>query len=367
MTQIKEVIRYLESIAPKSYAESYDNPGLIVGNEAEEITGVLVSLDCTEAVVEEAVAAGCNLVVSHHPIVFRGLKSLTGADYVERTVISALKNGVALYATHTNLDSVANGVSAKLAEMIGLAHGKILQPKSGLLSKLTYFVPTEYAERVREAVFKAGAGRIGEYAGCSFNLDGTGTFTPSEGAKPFSGKKGEPEAAAETRTEVMFPAHLRSRVLAALFEAHPYEETAYYLHDLANVNQFVGLGMIGTLPRAVPGQEFLALLKERLGLQVIRHTAVLSEKPVKRVAVCGGSGSFLLKSAISAGADAYVTADFKYHEFFDAEDKILIADVGHYESERFTIDLLATVISEKFSTFATRLTGVNTNPVHYYH
>lgn len=366
MTQIKEVIRYLESIAPKTYAESYDNPGLIVGDEEAEVTGVLTSLDCTEAVVDEAVARGCNLIVSHHPIVFKGLKKLNGGNYVERTVIKAIRSGVALYAIHTNLDSVPDGVNGKLAEVLGLQDPQILVPRQDALTKLTYFVPADRAEEVRQAVFDAGAGVIGQYAGCSFNLEGTGTFTPLEGAQPFSGNVGQPEEARESRVEVMMPTYLRSKVLQALFAAHPYEEVAYYLHDLANANQHVGTGLIATLPRPADKEDFLLLLKERLGLQVVRHTRWPEGHQVRKVALCGGSGSFLLPAALRAGADAFVTADFKYHEFFDAEDAIVVADVGHYESERFTIDLLAGILTEKFSTFATHLTEVNTNPVQYY-
>lgn len=367
MTKVKEVVNSLELLAPISYAESYDNPGLITGDFEAEVSGVLVSLDCTEAVVDEAIARKCNLIVSHHPIVFKGLKKLTGASYVERTVIKAIRNNVSIYAAHTNLDSVPNGVNGHLAEKLGLEQSVILKPKDGMLAKLTFFVPTEYEETVRQAVFAAGAGQIGNYAQCSFAVQGSGTFTPLEGAHPFAGKVGVPERANEVRVEVVLPRYLDRSVLKALFAVHPYEEVAYYLHDLANANQNVGSGMVGELPEAMSGGDFLSHLKKSLGLQMLRFTAIDERHLVKRVAVCGGSGSFLLASAKRAGADAFVTADFKYHEFFDGEGEVLIADIGHYESERFTIELLGAHLSEKFSTFATLLTEVNTNPVQYYY
>jgi dinuclear metal center YbgI/SA1388 family protein len=367
MTQIKEVIRSLESLAPKSYAESYDNPGLIVGNSDAEVTAILLSLDCIEAVVDEAIHKGCNLIVSHHPIVFKGLKKLTGANYVERTVIKAIQNGIALYAIHTNLDSVLDGVNGRLASKIGLQQLRILQPKQDALSVLTFFVPNEHAVAVRQALFDAGAGQIGNYSGCSFSLEGNGTFTPVGGANPFTGKLGQAEQASETRIELMFPRYLDRQMLDVLRAAHPYEEMAYYLHHIVNVNTYVGHGMCGELPEPLAPLDFLALLKAKLGLNTVRYTTFGAQKRISRVAICGGSGSFLLPDAKAVGADAFVTGDFKYHEFFDAEGQILIADIGHYESERFTIDLLTEYISKKFSTFATHLTEVNTNPVLYYH
>ncbi len=367
MTQIKEVIRSLESFAPKAYAESYDNPGLITGDPNAKVTSALVSLDCIESTVDEAIDKGCNLIVSHHPIVFKGLKKLTGSNYVERTVIKAIRHGIALYASHTNLDSVPEGVNGRLAAKLGLRDTRILQPKADALSKLTFFVPGPQAQEVKQALFDAGAGVIGHYGACSFNLEGTGTFTPLEGADPFTGKVGTPEAAAETRVELMFPRHMDAAMLRILRKAHPYEEVAYYLHHIANENQYAGHGIVGQLPEPLEPGAFLAMLKERLKLSVVRHTAFPEKGHIQKVALCGGSGSFLLGAAKAACADAFVTGDFKYHEFFDAEGQILIADVGHFESEQYTIDLLAEFLRKNFSTFATHFTEVNTNPVHYYH
>jgi dinuclear metal center YbgI/SA1388 family protein len=365
MTKIKDIIDSLEEWAPKSYAESYDNPGLIVGNRNAEVKGVLVSLDCTEEVVEEAIKKGCNMIVSHHPIVFKGLKKLTGSNYVERTVIKAIQAEVALYAIHTNLDNVPGGVNKMIADKIGLSDVRILSPKSGELEKLEVFVPSDHSDTLREAIFAAGGGEIGEYSKCSFNIAGTGTFLPGEGSDPYSGQKGTMEEAEEVKIEIMYPKYLRNNVLSAMRNTHPYEEVAYYLHPLSNENQFIGSGMVGELSSEMRLDAFLEHLKKSMELSIIRHTKEVGRK-IKRVAICGGSGSFLLGAAKGAGADVFITGDFKYHEFFDAENEIVIADIGHYESERFTVDLLATYIRKKFSTFATHFTEVNTNPIHYF-
>ena len=365
MLQIKEICRYLEQWAPIAYSESYDNVGLLVGDRENEVSGILVSLDCTEAIIDEAIEKGCNMVVSHHPIVFKGLKSLTGKTYVERTILKAIKNGIALYAIHTNLDSVLTGVNGKIADRLGLVSRTVLSPKRGALNKLTLFVPKKDAEKVRTAMFEAGGGVIGNYSGCSFNLEGTGTFHPEEGARPAIGSVGKTQEEEETRVEMMFPAFLSSKVLAAMKVAHPYEEVAYYLHSLENENQYVGSGMVGELPAPMEGADFLSFLKDSMKLKVIRHTEILN-KDIKKVAICGGSGSFLLGDAKRSEADVFITGDFKYHEFFDSEGELMIADIGHYESERFTIDLIADYLRENFTTFAVRLTEVNTNPIHYF-
>lgn len=365
MTTIREVAQFLETLAPLPYQEAYDNAGLIVGDPGAEVTGVLASLDCTEAVIEEAVAKSCNLVVAHHPIVFKGLKKLNGTNYVERTVIRALKQDVAIYAIHTNLDHVRGGVSFRLAERLGLEDVRILAPKRDTLLKLTTFVPLADTGRVLNALYAAGAGQVGDYKNCSFRVGGTGTFTPGAGTHPAIGKVGEPEEVAENRLELVLPAVLETRVLAALHETHPYEEVAFYLQKLENVNQDVGAGAIGTMPQPLDEGDFLRFLKDRLNLHVIRHTS-LRGKPVRRVAVCGGAGSFLLGDALRQGADAFVTADYKYHEFFDAENRTVICDVGHFESEVFTKSLLRDELAKKFTTFAVELSEAPTNPVHYF-
>jgi dinuclear metal center YbgI/SA1388 family protein len=361
--KIKELTAFLETIAPLSYQEDYDNSGLLVGDPGHDVQSALLSLDCTEAVIDEAVRKGCGIVIAHHPVIFRGLKSLTGRNYVERTVMSAIRNNVAVYAIHTNLDSIRDGVNAKICEKLGITDFKVLSPKSNLLRKLVTFCPTGYADCVREALFSAGAGHIGDYSGCSFNSDGFGTYTGAEGTAPFAGEPGKPHREPEVRIDTVFPAYLETQVLSALIAAHPYEEVAYDIFPLATSHSGVGSGMIGTI-RETDELEFLRSVKEKLGASVIRHTP-LRGKTIRRIAVCGGSGSFLLKKAIAAGADMFITADYKYHEFFDAEGKIVIADVGHFESEQFTKDLLHDIIRKKFSTFALHLTEINTNPITY--
>ncbi|MBN9299263.1 MAG: Nif3-like dinuclear metal center hexameric protein [Filimonas sp.] len=363
--KIGAIIQELEKVAPPAYQESYDNAGLLTGNASWECTGVICSLDATEAVVAEAIAQGCNLVVAHHPIIFGGLKKITGRNYIERTVIAAIKNDIAIYAIHTNLDNVVAGVSNKMAEKLGLINRSILAPKAGLLMKLYTFVPGAHLEQVKDALFKAGAGQIGNYSECSFSSGGNGTFKASEGTSPFVGAIGERHTEPEQKLEVIFPAHLKNSIVAALKKAHPYEEVAYDLVNLSNDYQEVGSGMIGELPEEVEESAFLQLLKDRFSLDSIRHTPLRGKK-VKSIALCGGAGFFLLGRAIASGADVYITADVKYHEFFDADGRILLADIGHWESEQFTIDLLFDILLSKFPTFAVLKTKVRTNPVYYF-
>ena len=362
--KLKELIAVLEKFAPPVYQESYDNSGLIVGNDQMEIKGVLICLDSTEEVLEEAIRHNCNVIVAHHPIVFSGLKKLNGKNYVERVMIKAIKNDLAIYAAHTNADNVAHGVNHKICQMLGLVNTKILSPKGDLLSKLATFVPSSHFEKVRDALFSAGAGNIGNYDQCSFSSDGTGTFRGNENSAPFIGKPGEMESAAEHKLEVIFEKFRRPAILKALFEAHPYEEVAYDIYPLSNDYQLIGSGMIGELQEPADETDFLKSVKTIMNTGLIRHTALLGKK-IKKVALCGGSGSFLLNEAIRAGADVFISADYKYHQFFDADGRILIADIGHYESEQYTIQLFYEVISKNFTTFAVRLTEVNTNPVHY--
>ncbi|HVW94446.1 MAG TPA: Nif3-like dinuclear metal center hexameric protein [Mucilaginibacter sp.] len=363
--KLSQLTSFLESLAPLAYQEDYDNAGLIVGSPDREVSQALISLDCTEAVVDEAIATGCQVVISHHPIVFRGLKKFNGKTYVERVVEKAIRHQIAIYAIHTNLDNIAAGVNAKICETIGLKNCRILSPKQGLLKKLVTFAPKASADAVRDALFAAGAGHIGNYSEASFNIDGTGTFKGNEHTSPYVGEPGKRHHENEVRIETIYPAIIESKILMALVLAHPYEEVAYDLYNLTNPHQQAGAGMIGELPGGSSEESFLGQLKEKMHCRVIRHTAYTG-KPVKKVAVCGGAGGFLLKQAIAAGADVFVTADYKYHEFFDADGKVLIADVGHFESEQFTQQLLYEIITKKFTNFAVRLTAINTNPVKYY-
>ncbi len=360
---VRELSQALAAWAPTSLQETYDNAGLLAGEPESTVRGVLVSLDCTEAVVNEAIARGCNVVVSHHPLIFGGLKSLTGANWVERTLIKALRAGVALYAIHTNLDNVAHGVNAELARRIGLQGTQILSPKTALLRKLVTFVPAAQASQVREALWAAGAGTIGNYDRASFTSEGIGTFRPLEGAQPNIGDLGQTEAVNEVRVEVILENHREKAVLRALFAAHPYEEVAYDLFSLQNASNQIGSGAIGNLSGAVEFDAFLQRVKNTFG-GGLRYTTSARAK-VQKIAVCGGSGSFLLEKAVAAGADVLLTADFKYHQFLEADNRIAIVDIGHFESEQFTIPLIADYLREKFTNFATLTSETKTNPVNY--
>lgn len=362
--KIGELLSAIERFAAPELQEDYDNAGLITGKKEWDCSGVLCTLDVTVNVLEEALQNNCNLIVAHHPIVFRGLKRLNGRNYVEEVIIKAIKNDLAIYAAHTNLDNVVLGVNNTIAQKLGLQNTTILQPKIRMLRRLITFAPTNKAEAVRNAVFQTGAGHIGQYSECSFNSEGTGTFKAEPGADPYVGEIGERHSEKETKIEIVYPFYLEPQVVKALVENHPYEEVAYDIFTMENVHQGIGAGVVGELKAAMDEESFLEMLKDRFGLQVIRHTA-LRQKPVWKVAVCGGAGSFLIKTALSKGADVYISSDIKYHEFFDAEGRMVIADIGHYESEQFTVDLLHDLLVEKFPTFAVLKTNVNTNPVRY--
>jgi dinuclear metal center YbgI/SA1388 family protein len=362
--KIKEVIRHLETLAPPQLQESYDNARLIVGDANTEFTKAVICLDSTEEVIDEAIELGCNLVIAHHPIVFSGLKKFNGSDYIERTIIKAIKNDIAIYAIHTNLDNVFNGVNHKIADKLGLKGLRILSPKSKLLRKLVFYCPVEQAETVREAIFNAGAGELGNYSSCSFSLLGKGTFKPNENASPFVGNVGEVHVEKEERIEVIYPFYKEGEVIKALLSIHPYEKVAYDLYQLTNSWNEIGSGMIGDLAEEVDSIDFLRSVKEKLGTELIRYTKPVNNK-VKRIAVCGGSGSFLLNAAIAQKADVFISADYKYHQFFDADKHIMIADVGHFESEQFTGELIQEYLKEKIPNFASYLTRIRTNPINY--
>jgi len=363
--KIANITNLLQQTAALSLQESYDNCGLLTGNNDWDCKGILCTLDVTEEIVQEAIAKGCNLIVAHHPIIFKGLKRLNGNDYVERTIIAAIKNDIAIYAIHTNLDNILEGVNGMIADKLGLINRTVLAPKNNLLRKLYTFVPVEHSEKVRQVLFNAGAGSIGKYSDCSFSANGEGTFKASEGASPFVGEINKRHTESEVKLEVIFPEYLQSGIVKALKSAHPYEEVAYDIVSLLNVSQAIGSGLIGELPAPVPEAVFLKTLKQQFNLTSFRHTTLLN-KPIQKVALCGGAGSFLTKNAIASGADIYISSDFKYHEFFDAENKIIIADIGHWESEQFTIDILLVVLQSNFPTFAVLKSEINTNPVIYF-
>lgn len=363
--KISNIIQFLETLAPPVLQESYDNTGLLVGNENSVCTGIMVALDATEDVILEAVEKKCNLIVAHHPIIFTGLKKINGNNYVEKAVIAAIKNEVAIYAIHTNLDNVLHGVNAIIADKMGLVNRQILLPKTGLLKKLYTYIPVAQTGKVCDALFEAGGGNIGNYLECSFVAEGTGSFKGNEHTNPFVGKPGERHYEKEQKLEVIFETWREKQIVNALIKNHPYEEVAYEIISLDNIYGQVGSGLIGELAIETTEENLLEKIKQAFNLKFIRHTPLLGKK-VKRIAVCGGAGSFLTGAAIAAGAEFYITADVKYHEFFDADNRLVIADIGHFESEQFTIDLLEAELKQKFPTFAVLKTGVKTNPVQYW-
>ena len=361
--KVKEVINYLDSIAPPEFQENYDNCGLIVGNPENTVSGIVVCLDCTAEVIQETIDKNCNLIVAHHPIIFKGLKKINHSNYVERTVVKAIKNDINIFAIHTNLDNVIGGVNGRIADQLKLVNRRILNPSNSLLVKLVVFSPLNINEKVRQVIFDAGAGTIGAYSHCSFNSPGTGTFLAGSSANPHVGEVGKLHNEEEIKTEVVFPKHLLGKVVKAMKDAHPYEEVAYDIFPLENTFN-VGSGLIGELESPVDPNVFLKNIKSSFNTPMLRHTKIC-KKEIKSVAVCGGVGSFLLSKAIQANADVFISSDFKYHEFFDANNQIIIADIGHFESEQYTIDLIAEGLKENFPSFAIRLTDVNTNPINY--
>ncbi|MBD0779843.1 Nif3-like dinuclear metal center hexameric protein [Maribacter sp. ANRC-HE7] len=361
---VKEVTGILEELAPLDFAEDFDNVGLLVGDHNQEVTGILVTLDTLENVVDEAITHKCNLIVSFHPIIFSGLKKLTGKTYVERVVIKAIQNKIAIYSMHTALDNAREGVNAKIFEVLGIEQPKILIPQKNTIKKLTTYVPLEAADQLKVALFEAGAGNIGNYSNCSFSTQGTGSYKANEKANPTKGKIGETHHEEEIQVNITFASSAEKKVLNALFKNHPYEEVAYEILTLDNTNQNIGMGMIGSLKKPMKELDFLKMVKKSMQASGIRHSA-LREKPIEKVAVLGGSGAFAIKAAMAAGADIFITADVKYHQFFEAEGRMVIADIGHFETEQFTKNLLVDYLTKKIPNFALRLSGSKTNPIKY--
>ncbi|WP_373517568.1 Nif3-like dinuclear metal center hexameric protein [Pricia sp.] len=362
--KIEHVTDILEELAPLAHAEDFDNVGLLVGDDQAEVKGILVTLDTLENVVDEAIATDCNLIVSFHPIIFAGLKQLTGRTYVERIVIKAIQNGIAIYSMHTALDNVRDGVNGKICEVLGIGHPKILIPKKGTIEKLVTYVPQKDAEALRTSLFEAEAGNIGRYSDCSFSIEGTGSFKAGEQAHPVKGEIGKIHYEDETQVNVIYSKRHGSRILKALFENHPYEEVAFELFALENTDQNIGMGMVGELAEPISETQFLENVKQKMNVSVVRHSRLLGQK-VNRIAVLGGSGAFAIEAAKASGAQVFITADIKYHEFYKAEDKIVIADIGHYETEQFTKTLLVDYLTKKIPNFAIRLAESKTNPIQY--
>lgn len=361
---VQDVINHLHNLAPLAYAEDFDNVGLLVGNKNQSVTGILVTLDTLEAVVDEAIEKDCNLIVSFHPIIFKGLKKLTEKSYVERVVIKAIQNNISIFAIHTALDNAFQGVNSIICDQLGLKNKQILLPQKGTIKKLTTYVPKSNANDLRQALFGVGAGNIGNYDNCSFNTEGIGTYLGNKDSNPVIGKRCILQQEEETQLNLTFQKHLESKVLKTLFEAHPYEEVAFEVTTLENTNQHIGMGMVGELNNGQPEIDFLKFVKEKMKASSVRHSKFL-DKPIKKVAVLGGSGSFAIGAAKAAGADILITADLKYHDFFSAENDIVVADIGHYESEQFTKTFLVDYLSKKISNFAIILSNTNTNPVKY--
>ena len=362
--QIKEVIQHLETLAPINYAEDFDNVGLLVGNKNTTISGILVTLDTLEITVEEAIEKKCNLIISFHPIVFKGIKKFNGTNYVERVVMKAIKHDIAIFAIHTALDNALHGVNDTICKKLGLINTKILIPKQGTIKKLVTFVPSSEADMMRTKLFEAGAGTIGNYDHCSFSSEGTGTFKALENTNPSLGTIGKIHYEKETQIQITYPKHCESKILKTLIDNHSYEEVAYEITTLENKNQHIGMGMIGELPQEIEEVTFLKHIKEVFKTGCVKHSALLG-RPIKKVAVLGGSGSFAIQKAQAAKADIFITADLKYHQFYEAENKLILADIGHYESEQYTKNLIVTYLRKKISNFAIILSDKNTNPIQY--
>jgi len=362
--KIKEIFAILEEMAPLAYAEDFDNVGLLVGNKEDEATGILVCHDALESVINEAITKNCNLVVCFHPILFSGLKKITGKNYVERSILKAIKNDIAIYAVHTALDNHKNGVNKIFCDALGLKKTKVLVPKPHFIQKLVTYTVPENVEQVRNALFDAGAGKIGNYEDCSFNTQGIGTYMGNEDSNPEIGERFEFVEAQEIKIEVTFEKHFQSKILKALFLNHVYEEIAYEIYDLENTHQNIGLGMIGELETPMTETDFLLFVKDKMQCGSIRHSSLLG-KPIKKVAVLGGSGSFAIKNAIQACVDVFLTSDLKYHNFYESENQIVLADIGHFESERYTKNYIVDFLKEKITNFAIILSEENTNPVKY--
>ncbi|MDR1672718.1 MAG: Nif3-like dinuclear metal center hexameric protein [Bacteroidales bacterium] len=361
---VKDICDCIEAFAPHEFQESWDNSGLTVGLPQQPVNRALLTIDVTEAVVEEAVSCGAQIIISHHPVTLTGIRKLTGATGAQRTIFAAIRNGIALYAAHTNMDMAYGGVSHQMARKLDLRDIKTLLPQEQHLRKLVTYVPLSCYEKVRAAVFKAGAGHTGKYDCCGFGVEGNGTFRALTDARPFVGQRGELHTEREIRFETIFPAYLQREVTEALLAAHPYEEVAYDVYTLQNRQQRIGLGVSGILPAPLDELRFLQLLKDAFAVPTLRHTPLLGKK-VHKVALCGGSGSALAEHAIRCGAQAFVTADVKYHQFADVAESILVADLGHFESEQYTREIFHALITKKFPTFAVQFSNVNTNPINY--
>ena len=354
----------LEKFAPLFLQEDYDNSGLLIGNKNKIISKAIICLDVTEEVLKEAISEKADVIIAHHPLIFKPLKKITASNTIERIVEKAIKHDIAIYAIHTNLDNIFEGVNNALAKQLDLKNIRILQAKPSTLKKLMVYVPSSHADNLRNALFAIGAGNIGNYDSCSFQIEGEGSFRALEGSNPFVGNKNELHFEGETKIEIVFPAYLKAKIIQTLHKNHPYEEPAYDIFALENEWNITGAGMVGFLEKPMSEINFLKQLKRQTGTGCIRYSP-LTGGYVQKIALCGGSGSFLIGAAKAAKADIFITADIKYHEFFEAENQMIIADIGHYESEQFTKQLLVDYLNKKFPNFAVRISEPNTKVVNY--
>ncbi len=362
--KIKEILCCLNKIAPLYLQENYDNSGLIIGNADNEFAKALICLDCTEDILEEAINKKCNLIISHHPVIFNGLKEINNNTNIGRVIIHAIKNDISIYAIHTNIDNHYNGLNNILSKKLGLKNCSILRPMDNILKKIVTFCPVDHADKVRNALFNAGAGHIGNYDSCSYNIMGDGSFKALENAKPFVGEISKLHFEKEMRIETVFPAYLQDEILKALFISHPYEEVAYDIYSLDNGFKFAGAGMIGELETEVEPESYLKEIKKILNAGSIKHSKI-TKKKIKKVAICGGSGDFLIKDALNAKADIFITSEIKYHSFIDTPNELIIVDAGHYETEQFIKELLYDILNKNFPNFAFLISELNSNPVYY--
>ncbi len=361
---VKDITNYLENIAPLSLQESYDNSGLLIGSPISNVSNVLITLDVTESVINEAANKNCNLIIAHHPIIFKGIKKLTNSNLTQKLVVMAIKMDIAIYAIHTNLDNIIGGVNNILASKLGIINTKILMPKTNGLSKIVCFCPTEYIENIQQALAHAGAGQIGNYDSCSFISTGTGSFRPLQGSNPFVGKTNQLHNEEEFRIEAVIHNYNLQNAITEMIKAHPYEEPAYDIYNLTNTDENIGSGLIGEIENAMPIQDYLMIVKQTLGTEYIKHNELIN-KPVKKIAICGGSGSFLIDAAAKNNADLFITADIKYHDFFEYAGLMTVADAGHYETEHFVKELIYSLLKEKFPNFALQISEESANPISF--
>ena len=361
---VKEVINYLDEFSPFCYAEEFDNVGLIIGDYTQKVNGILVTLDSTESVIDEAIKSKCNLIISFHPIIFNDIKSITTNTYVERVIHKSIKNNISIIAIHTSLDNSIKGVNSAICKKLDIKNYKILIPKERTIKKLTTYIPSENVAKLKSEIFKIGGGSLGKYDNCSFSYKGLGSFKGNKKSNPKIGNKLTYTEIEEVCVNITFLKHLEKEVVKALKENHPYEEIAYEINTLENSNQNIGMGMIGELASSMDENKFLSFLKKKMKSKLIKHSKKIGKK-IAKIAVLGGSGSFAIENAINSGADAFVTSDLKYHDYFKAENKILLVDIGHYESEQYTKNLIFNFLTKKIPNFAIVLSKTNTNPIMY--